>query len=319
MHTRISLARNLFAALPVLLVATSGAAQEGFATFTESDFGPEGVKVPDRNRPVQTDPDADPADAPSADKLSFSLSADITNTYFFRGIFQTADDFVFQPGAELGFDIVETDAVSYSGFAGVWSSFQDSNGATGDGIAANHYELDLYAGLAAQIDRLALAAVYTAYTSPNDSFAQIDEIRLDATYDDTDLFAEGFALNPSATLAFELDGTAAGSDEGVFLGFRVAPAVFESETPAGNLTIEIPAEIGLSLDNYYQDASGDSDFFGYFDIGVDAALDLPEPEGYGDWSFAAGLHALFLGEAAGSINAGTEAELIFSVGASIAF
>lgn len=281
---------------------------------------PAGSQPESANGPHAEALDNGQADANTgSDRLSVSLYTDVTNSYFWRGIRQADDEFIVQPGLEVSAGIFANERYTVSAVAGVWSSFQDSNGAPGDGITANHYERDYYAGVAVASGRLTFAGMYQTYTSPNDSFVQVDEVRVDVSYDDVDLIAEGFSLNPSASLAFELSGAASGSDEGIFLGLSVAPVVLESPTPLGELSLEIPVGVGLGVADYYQDAQNDSEIFGYLDVGADASFDIPSPPGFGSWSWSVGVHALFLGDAASDINRGTDTELTVSAGFAIDF
>ena len=78
-------------------------------------------------------------------------------------------------------------------------------------------------------------------------------------------------------------------------------------------------EVGLSLDDYYQDATGDDDAFGYASIGVRAETALPAPPGFGEWTVSAGLSALFLGDNLETVNNDDGVDLVASVGISLSF
>ncbi len=263
---------------------------------------------------AQEDPSLDPAS-----KLSFSADIAFTNSYYWRGILQQDDTFIVQPGFALDAALYEGDKGTLTLTLGNWNSFGESPAGSGDGIVGNWYESDFYACLTAEIDRWSFAASYIVYTSPNDSFTNVDEINLEISFDDSELFEGIPALNPYANIAIELDGAADGMNEGVLLQLGIAPGHTFEETALGPIELSIPVSVGISLSDYYEDANGDDDAFGYVDIGADAGFELPSPDGYGVWSLTAGVHVLLLGDNLEQINGGTSTEVIGSVALSIAF
>jgi len=254
----------------------------------------------------------------------FSLGADYTTIYFFRGIWQGNDDSgSFQPWAEGGVTIYEGEkfVTSVDVFAGIWNSFQGSP--TGNSTNNQWYELDVYAGFAVGLPaNFAAGATVTAYTSPNDAFDTVSEVALDLAYDDSDLWGEKFAgLQPYLVIAFEFDGEAdGGGDEGIYLELGIEPSFAFMPDSDYPITIAIPVTLGLSVDDYYQDATGDDETFGFLDIGVVASMPLTMvPSKFGAWSVSAGVHALFLGDHTEQINENDDFEIIGTLGLAVDF
>ena len=134
-----------------------------------------------------------------------------TGRLSFRGIVQETEDLILQPYLNLTVKLYEADQGVLTGInftTGIWNSLHW--GATGDsdlvGDPHNWYEADIIAGFSAVLAKdLTLGVTYTAYTSPNGFFNTVQEIALSASYNDSKLLG-AFALNPSVTLAFELEG-----------------------------------------------------------------------------------------------------------------
>lgn len=288
---------------------------------TEAETAPVRAAVP----PVRREPaPADPADAqptpPPADRLHVSADLTITSQYFFRGIVQETDGFIFQPSLEISLDLIESDRWSLAGSVGMWNSFHDrKTGASDpDDFVARWYEADFYAGLSLTVDRITAALVYTTYASPNDAFSHINELSFTVTLDDSGWFGP-ISFAPYATIAFELSGQADGGDnKGVFAAVGIEPSWTITGTPLGDLTISAPIEAGFSLDDYFEDAGSDESF-GYFTAGIAASLPLPFPQGFGDWTLHAGVDFLLLGDSTKAFNDGDDSEWIFSVGMGVAF
>ena len=67
----------------------------------------------------------------------------------------------------------------------------------------------------------------------------------------------------------------------------------------------MPLKLGLSGKDYYEDSSGDDNTFGYFDLAFAVTFDLLFiPQSFGEWSFTAAGHFLFLGDTTEEFNKG---------------
>jgi hypothetical protein len=260
-------------------------------------------------------------------RISLGVGVDFTTDYYFRGIIQETDDSIIQPYAEVGVKFYEgapgSGLNSISGTLGIWNSFH--GGDTGaDGSETTDpkfwYESDLYAGIAVGIaERFEVGLTYTLYTSPNSSFNDVGEWSISLSFDDSELLGP-FSLSPSATLAFEVDGSAFGPDKGTYLQLGVEPGATLLENPQVSVGVSVPLTLGLSLDDYYEDANSNDDGFGYFDAGVAVNLGFGGiPKSFGELSVTVAGHFLFLGDNLEEANHGDAFKAIGSIGVSLSY
>lgn len=264
-------------------------------------------------------------DAPPAaeSRLHFDAAVEITTAYFFRGILQEDQGVIVQPAFTVGADLVKHDAFVLTLSAGTWNSVHgEATGAqTSDTSLEHWYESDVYFSLTASWEKWTLDATYTWYLSPNDAFETIQELSFGVSFDDSD-FLGAWALQPSVTLALETGSNfadGADSDRGIYLGLGISPGFDASIGHDRTLSITFPIEVGLSLSDYYQDASGDDDFFGYASLGVRLETALPMPSGFGSWAVYGGVNALFLGDNLKAVNNDDSSEVIAFIGISLSF
>jgi len=267
-----------------------------------------------------------PEDVPP--RPAVSAGADVSNAYFFRGILQEDQGVVVQPWAKAEITLFEREEGLRTLFldVGQWNSLH--SGPTGTG--GEHpgpdawYESDFVAGLSSELgDGFVARAGYTLYTSPNDSFADVHEIGLSLGLGDGAWWGEGdfLGVRPSILVALELDGQAdAGRDEGVYAELGIAPGFAIAGVDAAPVTLSFPVSLGLSLDDYYEDAGGDDTTLG--DVGVGAALGIPlrfVPESAGAWTLSVSLRALILFDSLEEKNGGDDLEWIATAGLAVAF
>lgn len=261
-----------------------------------------------------------PAPVPSADlgsAVSVQINFDYTTAYFYRGIVQEDSGLVLQPVARLSFNFYESSELKLDGFVGAWSSFhgQKTGADTRGDFTEYWYEADLFAGVTAAVGKLAFTTSYTFLTSPNDAFETVQELGFTIALDDSE-WLKKWSLKPYATIAIETGADAsdgADSDTGVYLELGVSQGLsFDIATTP--VTLTFPATVGLSLSNYYQDASGDDDTFGFAQVGARASFSLGEPGRFGAWTLNAGVSLLFLGDNTRGYKADDGTEVIGTVG-----
>lgn len=271
---------------------------------------------------VDTGPAADvPADIPADDEIgsAFSVSAgvDFATQYIFRGIMQENQGSIIQPWADLGVNFYEGDdgINSIDMNIGIWNSIHSgpTGGDNATGMLSDPegwYEADFYAGISVGfLETWTAGVTYTIYTSPNDAFADIEDIGLSLGYDDAkwweDVDLPGFkGLQPNVNVIFEIDGQAdGGMNYGTYLELAIEPSVLLIDNESLPITFKVPVTLGLSLDNYYEDGTGDDDTFGYVDVGFvfEAPLTFI-PKRYGEWSAHAGVHMMMLGDSLQAIS-----------------
>jgi hypothetical protein len=252
------------------------------------------------------------------------LGLDFTTQYFFRGILQENSGIIAQPWIELRYGLYEgKDELKKLNLTfGQWNSLHD--GPTGTGGGPNQsmwYESDFYIGVAGAVgDRLSLGCTYTSYYGPNGVHPNVEELAFSAGWDDKGViktFASG--LQPGVVLAFELDGQmdrGSPGNTGVYAQFGIKPSF-----QFGQFALEVPATVGFSLKDYYDNpGTSNDDFLGFFDVGAVISTDIPNlPARMGPWHAEAGLHWLLLGDNNEARNGGDASELIFSCGVRTTF
>lgn len=246
--------------------------------------------------------------------------ADFTTAYFFRGIPQENQGVIAQPWFSLSYRLDDGGGFVHDASLtlGAWNSLHD--GPTG-GAGSTWYESDFSADLSAKLgEHWSLGTTFTLYDSPNGSFGTVQEVAAHATVDDHDVwFASG--LQPSVTFAFETAGQADGGDgEGIYAQFGIAPSFALGLVDGLDLSLQLPAKVGLSVHDYYETAGGGDDVFGYADAGVVLSTTLPGlPRQAGPWQLTLGLHALVLGPGNADRDADRDLEWIGTVGLSTTF
>jgi len=262
----------------------------------------------------QTNVAVEPAKSP----LSLQLNFDCTSAYFYHGIMQEDTGFIFQPALKLTINVYEQDDVKVDVILGNWNSFQSQKtGAQTSGDFTDYwYESDLLSGLALTVDKFSVAATYVILTSPSDAYETVQELDLTFGYDDLEALGK-WAMHPYALLAFETgaDGSdGPGTDPGTYLELGIGPGFSFDAAKDLPVSITFPVSVGLSLNDYYQDAAGNNDTFGFFQLGVKGSVPLPFGTRYGAWTLNAGVFGMFLGDQTSQYNGGQDAQLIAMIG-----
>ncbi len=277
-------------------------------------------------------------EAAADDAISGTLTTTATTHYFFRGLIQEDQGLIFQPALDLGVALWEGEGElqSLRLFLGTWNSLHSGpTGSSGSGTSSpsSWYESDFYAGINVGFaDDFTLMTHWLAYTSPNGSYDTINEVNVALSYDDSSLWGEsGFSgLAPTLSVAFEIDGQTdqatepQGTDQGIFLGVGIEPSFvvghLGSEPDAAEITLTVPAHAGFSFSDYYEDATGDDDTFGYWDLGTFVAFPLNGvPARYGSWEMSLGVQGVFLAGHQKELNHDEGFELVGTAALSIGF
>jgi hypothetical protein len=249
-------------------------------------------------------------------RVSLSLASDFTTAYFFRGILQERNGFIWQPSAEIYFNLWEGDEdsifTSVDFGVGVWNSFH-SNKTLAEHAPSNLYETDIYPMLSASFPNdIEMSLIYYVYTSPNGAFDAIQNFDIGLAYDDSELWGGGFSTGPSITVSFELDSTNFGDRRGSWLGLDASPSFVAFEEAEYPVTLALPLALGLSISEYYEVEGEGDETFGFFSFGLSASVPLAfVPEDYGAWSANAGINVYVFGENLEDANLGDQ---LFPVG-----
>lgn len=239
-------------------------------------------------------------EGPNIGNVWLSFNNDFTTAYFFRGILQERNGFIWQPSLDVGITVWEGEGAvqSVDLAVGTWNSVHSNKTLASGSGPSNWYESDVYPSVSVGFaGGLATSLTYQVYTGPNGSFATIQNLDLDVAWDDSEFWDGPFGLAPSATLSFELDRTNFGDEKGTYLGFGLEPNVTVFEDEAYPLTIAAPLALGLSLGDYYEIPEEGDDTFGYFSFGLGLSVPLAFiPTDFGSWSTSLGIDVYVLGD-----------------------
>ena len=252
---------------------------------------------------------------PNPGRITFIGGLDFASAYMFRGMLRDDTRVVLWPYTEATADLFRgNDGLKSVTFhVGTWNSLH--TGATGfnNGTGKLWYESDLYGTLGVRFGPdVTVAATYTAYTSPNNSFDTIKELAFKAAIDDAGSL--GVALRPYGLVAFELDVVPGlrqadrGVNAGTYFEAGVAPGWV-----APDFRVEFPIKVGLSLDDYYELAGVDQKF-GFLSLAAVATVPLGRSTNYGAWNVHGGVEFLSLGNTPEAFNGGDQTKLVGSVG-----
>lgn len=270
--------------------------------------------------PAKEEPKPEPPKGPNTGALSLSAGVDFPTAYFFRGIRQETDGWIVQPYGELGFKLYEGSG-AFTNLAltfGTWNSLHGGpSGIEGSGSdPKSWYESDFYTRLSATFfEAFTGQILYTAYMSPNNSFATVQEIAFGLNVNDS-TWLGAFALNPSILLAKELKNQADnGSEKGIYLQLGLAPAYTFNWGTAYPLTLSLPILLGLSLSDYYEFGTGQDDTFGYFQVGLAASVPLAFiPASFGSWQLKGSVSWMHLGDNLKTVNRDDRDQFIGTIG-----
>lgn len=163
-----------------------------------------------------------------------------------------------------------------SGYVNLWS---DLNNNTESGIGTPIQEIDFNAGFTYALDKFTFGVAHTYWM-----FASDEEKALEASigYNDMDVLAPGFALNPSLLAHYRYDGLG-GQECGMVLQAGIRPTFLFNKDGEYPITLAVPAAAAFFIDHYQGGDSG----FGYANVGLSASVPLKFiPEGYGAWTAA---------------------------------
>ena len=233
---------------------------------------------------------------------SAEVTLDYVSQYFFRGYEQLDSDNAlnFQPGASFTIDVAE----DVTATVGTWGSFnfgEDSRGATNE--PNEWYEQDVYGSIDATVGDFSVGFGMTYYTYPSLSGGALQDVveaALTVGYDDSELFGD-LAFAPYVTIATELNNTNSnGADEATYLEVGGEFGIPTEGTAIEAWSWSVPFAVGMSLDDFYNDAGGSEEFFGFASVGLSGSIAMSEligtDEYFGAWDLSVGVTFLFLND-----------------------
>jgi len=258
------------------------------------------------------------------DRLRFEMGFDIYSDYFYRGILIEDDGFIFQPYANMEYDVIAGDSCTITLDAGVWTSFHnnrtDAHPDRSD-FFQTWYDADYDLGAAIGWDQFSLRLGFAFYTSPSGAYDSYEEVTLTFEVDDSERLG-GWAMSPYVMVAQELgdrDSDGERFERATYLEFGVTPGIdITGLPPLPEATrLDFPIVLGLSLNDYYEAGTGDDEIFGFLSVGALLTVPLPWLEGL---SLNGGVEYLLLGDAARLFNTGEDRdEWLWHVGMALGF
>lgn len=234
--------------------------------------------------------------------VTAKVTLDYVSQYFFRGLEQADSDsgLVLQPGVWFTLPVID----NVTATIGTWGSIHTEADTAGPGTPGSDnpriwHEQDLYASLQATLGEFKGTLGINYYTYPNiNTNTDVTELYLELGYDDSDLLGD-FALNPYIAVAIELQNNIgprnAGDDNSENIYLELGGQFEKDLSEAYDLPIvwTIPITVGLSLDEYYIDPTGDGELFGFVSVGLMGTIPMSELLGtetfIGAWDLTAGV------------------------------
>lgn len=251
-------------------------------------------------------------------RVSLNFGATVVSKYIWRGYLIEDQGFMFQPYAEIGFQLLkpETDGdLAINATLGTWNSLHSEHtGSTGGNVMIWN-ESDLYGSVAFGWDHYTVGVVYTFYNYPNNSNANtVQEVGFKVGFNLPDDQWYGKWLgDPSVGVYVEVDNSNVGQDDAAYFELNFGPSF---DLFAGKATLSIPATLGLSLNNYYVGAQHET--FGFFSFG--ASLEIPLASGeFGKASLTGGVSCLVLGKTTEAIDHGDSFDAYAFVGLKLVY
>lgn len=266
---------------------------------------------------------------PNTGNITVTGSFDTVSTYMFRGIRQNATGIALWPVVDLGFAAHSGDGrlKSVGINLGSWNSLNTGDTGSDGPTGRLWYESDFYSKLTLGFSgSTSLAAFYTAYTSPNNTFTTVKEIAFQFGVDDSGYLGRA-AFKPYALVAFEFDtapgvGQADGGDHaGQYLELGIAPGY-----TASRVSLTVPVKVGMSLGDYYELNVGtpaapifEDNPFGYASVAGLVTVPLGGTTTFGDWNVHGGVEFQTLGKTTTALNGGDGHQVIGSIGVGFAY
>ena len=257
-------------------------------------------------------------------KLTLTGSVDFGNAYMFRGIRQEDTKVIAWPAVDIGMELFSGEGRIRNARVnlGLWNSLH--TGATGTGGASGKlwYEGDFYASFGLGFGGgLGVTTVYTAYTSPNDSFSTVKEFAFRVSFENEALLKKLGALHPYGLLAIEVD-TSPGqgqADVGFAGGRYLEVGIVPAWSASPWLSFTFPVKTGLSLGNYYEGPTGD-ETDGYWGVAGMATVPLNKvPTTFGRWNVHGGVEFQKYGDTLRAFNLGKSHKVIVSGGIGLSY
>jgi hypothetical protein len=272
------------------------------------------------NKPYQTEVDREQrrhdeeaGTAPDS-PLSVTGGVDFRNQYFFRGYNYVSSGLIAQPYLNVGYTVYKDHHFSVTPHGGVWLDLTEQEAPD---PPVHVMELRGDVGVAVEVNKFVFDFQYVYYSSPGNAFGESQEIGVDVRYDDRDCWRNRpvlSGLNPSVSIFRELKDNR-DDDLNTYVGLGLEPALKSFPVGRVPVTVSFPVTVGGSYDGYYQDSDGHNSTFGYWEVGVRAALPLGR-SAYGmSWSIDAEVdYVNLMARSARAANGFDDSDVVFRIG-----
>jgi hypothetical protein len=267
-----------------------------------------------------------PQAEPTGFKLALTGGLDFTNAYVHRGYVQQQGSLVIQPFTTALADWESPCGLSFTPYFLAFNSIR-TDGAqmvaggmpTRMGTGMGAYQSEYMFGAVTEYKGLALDFSYNLYGNSSGTFIPTEEIGGKLSYDFGSIWNEPDAviwlgLKPYAALYRETVNV--NSSPGTYFEVGIEPAV-RFPLLGRKAAISLPYALGMSPSNYYLDAQGNNQFFGYWSFG--AAFTVTLPIHCGHWFATASVRYYSLEADSLRITAGRTDEVVGKIGVGFAF
>jgi len=235
------------------------------------------------------------ANADDESRFSGIAQLDLTNAYYFRGILNENDGLIAQPWGELYMNLYSSEdglIRDVTAGVGVWLSIHSEETLATNG-PHSLYEADYYPLISTDFaGGFNLLTIYYFYDSPNGAWDDaVEELNFKLSYDDS----ESLGLSPWVNFAIETHSTSLGPNSGTGVQFGIAPTFYEGDA----FSVSGSAEVGLTIDDYYEGVDSSEDTFGYANIGVGIGVPITDT-----WSAGGSFKYFFFGNDLETVNNG---------------
>ena len=226
----------------------------------------------------------DVSDAGSASPLAITGGIDFQSKYIFRGFATTNQGLIAQPYAQISYTVLDLSSflgneLTVTPYAGTWNNITSHPYQIKPGQQSGdlHWwsEIDTDLGVTMSYDNFSLGLAYVYYSYPNGSLNSDMEAGFNLAYDDSGYWASNTvfaAINPHIAYYHEFQNL--GGHAGGYFEIGVAPALKPFNIGSLPVTLSAPIIMGLATDNYYTNADGSTNPFGYFEMGANASVPL---------------------------------------------
>jgi hypothetical protein len=258
---------------------------------------------------------------PNTGRVHLKLGNDITTAYYTRGTLVENSGFITQPYGQVTFDAWKWEDGGLSAYVGMWNSFhsEKTNSTNENHFIDSWFEQDPYAGVQLSFGKWSTSVSYYYLNSGNGGFGESEEIVLNVTYDDSELLG-AWSMSPGVTFVIETgQNSAHAPTNGEYLQLDLAPGFAWETSPIGQIDFTFPVQVGLGISNYFEDAAGDSDFFGFASFGAKAGIALPINRDFGVWTLSAGGNVIVLGDHNADYNNNSSVAVVGTVSLTIEY